>query len=322
MPEPSAAEHARRLLALIPFLREQGVTPLSSLASAVGADEATVAEDLTVLSLCGGGERDPGQLIGVFVDGDTVEVFADLPALERPVRLTPAEARALTAALESIGIDPRSDLLRRLAGHGDRAMDPEAVARSVRAAFAHDGQAAVIAALDVAASNGLVAIIRYASASSGLESSRRVHPLALHLRRDAWYLVAFCETAGEQRTFRVDRITGVSMTREPFVAPSGPAATPLPDLDALPRATVVFSEDGPDLNDRDWPGAAFESRPDGSVEATVPFAGHAWLARMVVARLGSAHLTAPAQLREAVALEATRALNELGSGAGPDAGEA
>ncbi len=308
---PSAAGRARRLLALLPFLRRQGLVPLSELAAAVGSDEATVAEDLTVLSLCGSDERDPGQLIGVVVEGDTAEVFADLPALERPVRLTPSEARALTAALESIGLDPRSSLLVRLADHAEAGVDPDRVARTVRAAFARDGQASVIAALDVAAERGVAAVIRYASARSGNETARRVHPLALHLWRDAWYLVAFCEEAGEQRTFRVDRITAVSLTRDPFDRPSGfEEISPLLDLDTLPRATVLFTEDGPDLNEREWPGATFARQPDGAVIASVPYAGTSWLARKIVARLGTARVEEPEGLRAAVVREATRMLAE------------
>lgn len=311
MREASAARRARRLLALLPFLRRQGLVPLSELAAAVGSDEATVAEDLTVLSLCGGDERDPGQLIGVFVEGDTAEVFADLPALERPVRLTPCEARALTAALESIGLDPRSPLLVRLAEHAEADADPDRVARTVRAAFAQDGQASVIAALEVAAERGVVASIRYASARSGRETVRRVHPLALHLWRDSWYLVAFCEEAGEQRTFRVDRITAVSLTRDAFARPPGlEEVPPLIDLDGLPRATVLFSENAPDLNEHDWPGATFTRQDDGTVVASVPYAGTSWLARKVAARLGTARVEDPGHVRAAVASEAASMLSE------------
>ena len=316
MAESPAAARARRLLALLPFLSRKGLVPLSDLAAAVGADEATVADDLTVLSLCGGDERDPGQLIGVCVDGDTAEVFADLPALERPVRLTPSEARAVTAALETIGLDPGSPLLVRLAQHAQRDLDPESVARSVRAAFRQDGQAAVIAALDVASERGVVAVIGYASAHSGRESVRRVHPWALHRWRDSWYLVAYCEAAQEQRTFRVDRITSVALTHDPFERPGGLRdASPLPDFDTLPRATVVFDEDGPDLTERDWPGTTFDRLPDGSVVASVPYAGDAWLARAVASRLGSARVIEPAHLRAAVARAAQRMLDDQGGAA-------
>lgn len=312
MAESFASARARRLLALLPFLREQGTVPLSELAAAVGTDERTVAEDLTVLSLCGGDDRDPGQLIGVCVDGDSAEVFADLPALERPVRLTPAEARALTAALETIGLDPRSPLVARLAELAERDLDPDSVARTVRASFVQSGQAAVIAALDMAAEHGLVATIGYVTTGSGDERERRVHPYAMHRQRDAWYLVAFCESAQEQRTFRVDRITSASLTQERFERPVAlEVAPPLPDLETLPRATVVFAEDAPDLNDRDWPGSTFRRDPDGTVTASVPYTGSAWLARSVAARLGQARVTEPESLRRDVATEATLMLEEL-----------
>lgn len=312
MAEASASGRARRLLALLPFLREQRTVRLSELAAAVGTDEATVAEDLTVLSLCGGDERDPGQLIGVSVEGDKVEVFADLPALERPVRMTPAEARALTAALETIGLDPRSPLVARLAEFAERDADPDSVARTVRAAFAHDRQASVIAALDVAAERSLVATIGYVSAGSDEERQRRIHPYAMHRWRDSWYLVAFCETTGEQRTFRVDRITSASLSSDHFDRPESLAVSaPLPDLDALPRATVVFDADAPDLNARDWPGSTFERNADGTVTASVPYTGSAWLARSVAARLGGARVIEPASLRQDVAREAARMLELL-----------
>lgn len=312
MAESAASVRARRLLALLPHLREQRTVPLSELAAAVGSDERTVAEDLTVLSLCGGDDRDPGQLIGVCVDGDSAEVFADLPALERPVRLTPAEARALTAALETIGLDPRSPLVARLAEFAERDVDPDSVAKTVRASFAQSGQAAVIAALDVAAEQAVVANIGYVSAGSGEERLRRVHPYAMQRRRDVWYLLAYCESAAEQRTFRVDRITSASLTREKFERPGGlVVSSPLPDLEALPRATVVFSEDAPDLNDREWPGSTFRRDADGTVTASVPYTGSAWLARSIAARLGHARVTGPAGLRRQVAEEAARMLGDL-----------
>lgn len=313
MAESSASGRARRLLALLPFLREKGSVPLAELAAAVGSDEATVADDLMVLSLCGGDERDPGQLIGVCVDGDVAEIFADLPALERPVRLTPSEARALTVALETIGLDPRSALLARLAEFAERDSDPESVARTIRASFAQGGQAAVIAALDVASERGVVAIIGYVSAGSDEARERRVHPYAMNRWRDTWYLVAFCEDAREQRTFRVDRITSASLTTEAFARPDGlDIEAPLPDLDALPRATVVFDADSPDLTDRDWPGSTFNHNADGTVTASVPFTDSAWLARAVAARLGSARVIEPASARQAVVREAARMLTSLG----------
>ena len=309
MAESPASARARRLLTLLPFLRDRRTIALAELAAAMGTDERTIAEDLTVLSLCGGDERDPGQLIGVWVEDDVAEVFADLPALERPVRLTPAEARAVAAALQTVGIDPLSPLVGRLTQFAERSVGLEEIASTVRTAMAPGGHAAVIAALDVAAEQGVAVRIGYASAQSGDETSRVVHPYALYRWRDSWYLVAYCESTGEQRTFRVDRITSVEMTGRHFERPAGlgVSASPLPALDELPRAIVRFASDAPDLNDRDWPGAVFERAADGSVTASVPFAGTSWIARRVAARLGAAEVVSPPEVRAAVA-EAARAM--------------
>jgi predicted DNA-binding transcriptional regulator YafY len=303
MDESSATTRVRRLLALLPFLNEQRAFPLSELAGAVGTDERTVADDLTTLSLCGSDERDPGQLIGVWVEDDVVQVFADLPALGRPVRLTPVEASALVAALQTVGVDPLGPLVCRLTEFASRSVDLDDVAATVRAAFAQGGQAAVIAALDVAAERGVAARIAYASPGSEQEAVRIVRPYALYRWRDVWYVLAHCESADEQRTFRVDRITSVEMTAQRFERPEGLAATahPLPDLDTLPRAVVRFESDAADLTEREWPGAVFEMNLDGTVTASVPFAGTSWIARRVVARLGQAEVLSPPEVRAAVA---------------------
>lgn len=310
MAESQASSRARRMLALLPFLRDQRAMPLAELARSVGSSEAEVADDLSVLSMCGGDERDPSQLVGVIVEDGVAQVFADLPALERPVRLTHAEARALMTALQAIGADGSSALVGKLTEFAARQAGPDEVASTVRAAFAPGGQAAVLAALTVAAESHVSVRIGYVS-TSGADSERVVQPHGLYRWRDTWYLVGFCETAGEQRTFRVDRITSVVSTREPFPAPEVTAVTasPLPDLESLPRATVRFAADAPDLNDRDWPGAVFERRDDGTVVASVPYAGTAWVARAVASRLGDAEVLEPAAVRRAVA-DSARAMRD------------
>jgi proteasome accessory factor C len=310
MAESHASSRARRLLALLPFLRDQRAVSLAELGRSVGSTESEVAEDLSVLSLCGGDERDPSQLVGVIVEDGIAEVFADLPALERPVRLTPAEARALMTALQAIGAGSNASLVDKLSDFASRQVGREEIDATVRAAFAPGGQAEVLAALTVAAEHHVSVRIGYVS-TSGSDTERVVQPHALYRWRDAWYLVGFCETAGEQRTFRVDRITSVVSTREPFTVPEGAAieASPLPDLESMPRATVRFAADAPDLNERDWPGATFERQEDGTVVAWVPYAGTAWIARAVASRLGDAEVIEPAHVRRAVAHSARAMLD-------------
>jgi proteasome accessory factor C len=266
-----------------------------------------------VLSLCGGDERDPNQLVGVLVEDDVAEVFADLPALERPVRLTAVEARALLSALGTLGVDPGSTLIGKLSRYAATGVDLEQVATTVRTAFAQGGHARVIAALDMAAENHVTVRIEYASWGSGEVSERTVRPYALYRWRDSWYLLAFCERTQEERTFRVDRITSATMTRQPFERPASLAAVanPLPDLDELPRATVRFASAAPDLTDREWPGATFDHAVDGSVTASIPYAGTSWISRRIAARIGAAEVLEPAEVREAVARTARDVLSEM-----------
>ncbi|MDO8963574.1 MAG: WYL domain-containing protein [Coriobacteriia bacterium] len=309
MARPNATDRARRLLALLPYLSERRTIPITELARATGSDEATVVADLTTLSVCGSGERGPDECVGVYVDGDSAEVFMALPALERPVRLTADEARALATALESVGIDPGDPLPSRLARLATREPDLEELARTVRSATARGGHAEIVAALSAAAMARRAVRISYYSADRGRESARTIHPYALFVWRGTWYLLAFCEDAGEERTFRVDRITGVKMTPDGFERPEGlpDSPDPLPDLAAMPRAIVRFSSADPDLNEREWPGATFEHRDDGTVIAEVPYAGTSWIARRVAARLGEAEVLEPAEVRRAVA-ETARSL--------------
>ena len=142
---------------------------------------------------------------------------------------------------------------------------------------------------------------------------RVVRPYTLYLWRGSWYLLAYCEKNREARTFRVDRISSIASTGTRFERPADLPASPgpLPDLESLPRATVRFATDGPDLNDRDWPGARFERAGDGSVTAKVPYAGTTWLARKVAARLGEAQVLFPEELRQSVAEAAQKMLEEL-----------
>jgi len=44
----------------------------------------------------------------------------------------------------------------------------------------------------------------------GRHSQRRIHPLGLTLFDDVWLLTAWCESAGDFRNFRLDRITGAA----------------------------------------------------------------------------------------------------------------
>jgi predicted DNA-binding transcriptional regulator YafY len=59
--------------------------------------------------------------------------------------------------------------------------------------------------ITVAIKNGLPLEILYVSENS-LPQRRIVHPKQIHARRTNFYLLAYCELAQAERTFRLDRI--------------------------------------------------------------------------------------------------------------------
>lgn len=314
MPPGDSAARARRLLALLPYLATQGDYPIADVAARAGTDPATLARDLTTLSMCGADPRDPASMVAVFVENDLVTIFGQLPSMTLPVRLTAGEARALAAALETAGGDASSDLRDRLAAAAAEDLDPAELTSTVKAAFADGGVAGVYGALlDAVAAHDVVRI-RHEGAGDAGERERLVHPWALAARRGVWYLRGWAEDAGAERTFRLDRVSRVEKAGRSFDASEIPASPdafePLSSLSELPRAEIVFARVMPDLTGRDWPGATFEPRPDGTVVASVPYAGTAWIARKVASRLGGAQVVRPPEVRDAVATMARDLLGE------------
>ena len=123
----------RRLLSLVPYLREHDGVAMTDVAAAFGISLKTLREDLSVLWMCGMPGLTPGDLIEIdmdAVDGEGVIHLSNADYLTRPLRLSTDEALALVLALRT---------LREIAGPGkrdavDRAMKKlEAVAGNVPA---------------------------------------------------------------------------------------------------------------------------------------------------------------------------------------------
>lgn len=302
----SSALRARRMLAILPHLTFGSEIPLAHLADLLGAAPEELAEDIGLLSLCGAVPYTPDALVAAFVEDDgVVRVYQPQPALDRPVRLTASEARALAAALDVAGCGPQDPLRARLSRALESASaDPESIVR----AAARGGAIETHRTLAAAIATRRTVSIEYWSPSREEPSSRTVHPVELVCDRGSWYLHAWCEIAGAERTFRLDRIRSAVPTGQPSREPS-PALLAASSFtpDGLPTAVVRFAA-GEDADERDFPGAIFERGSDGTVTATIPYAGTAWLARKVAARLGSAEVLSPSEVREAVAAIARDAL--------------
>jgi predicted DNA-binding transcriptional regulator YafY len=296
---PMSAMRARRLLGLLPHLRRGETLSLASLARAVGATPAEVAADLGTLSMCGLPPFSPYEMIDVYVEGDAVEVYADPPSLTHPVRLTAEESAALVASLEACGHPDGDPLTAKLLAAS--APDVDGLALAVRAAVS--GETGDVHAIVTSAVTLHEALrIRYQASGRDSAEERVIEPWALGNDRGAWYVSAWCRTAGAERTFRLDRMLSAQPAGEAFAPPSEarpPVATFARAAD-LPRATVRFAAGSRGLEERDWPGATFREETGGAVLAEIPYSDVEWVVRRVVARLGEAEVLAPKEVREAV----------------------
>lgn len=291
---------ARRLLALLPHLRKGDRIPLAELATAVGCTAEEVAADLTTLTMCGIPPFSPLELVALDIDGDAVSVYMDPPGLQRPLRLTIGEARAINAALDVAGYAADSPLRERLQEACSASVSLEDLERTVRAGAAPGGMAETYARLAIAAEDHEKVRIAYYTGATGRVSERVIHPWALVQRLGVWYLIAWCEAAAQERVFRLDRVREIERLGVTFTPPSGVSTAVTPDVSTLPCAQVIFAP-GTDLpDDRQWPGATFEPQEDGSTAVCIPYQSPSWIARRVIAYLGCARVTEPPEVRDAV----------------------
>lgn len=307
MSSASAAERARRLLSLLPLLAAGETRPLADLAVAVDATPEALAEDIVTLSMCGVPPYTPDALVSVFLDGGEVVSWAELPALSGPIRLSSEEATALTIALETAGISREAPLARALL---EAAGPVEVTAETLRARIA-SGDSSILGAVARALEEQVSVRIRYLSSGSDAATERTVQPWSLTEHGGVWYLTAFCETVGAERTFRVDRIAEATLTEAAFVPPSD--VRPYDEevfARSVPDCAIVVFEAGEEVDSRDWPGAESELLPDGSVRLSIPVADRRWLARRVASRLGRARLVEPQDMQESVAAMANTLLED------------
>lgn len=336
----------RRILNMIPYVRQHQGVPIEELARYCGTTPTEVLADLDRILLCGVPPYLPDDYIGVYVDGGRVEIrFAD--HFRRPVRFTPVEALALLMAIESLPEGGSEDdleakrsltqkiraLLSGTVGRG--AWRPDAVAGRI-ASLSGSGPSPgirpakrlyreALAALEPAVAGGYAVEIEYYSKSRDQTTPRVVHPYGLVDKNGDLYLVALCQTAKEKRSFRVDRIRAVHpRLDERFSAPKTFS------LERYARRKMNFEKNRRlvcrvhvrrDLTVRwllETGAGAVDRQPDGSAIVTLRAFSLPWLVNEVLQFGPEAEVVEPLEVRQAVrehALEmAARARQPAGVG--------
>ncbi len=312
----------RRLLSLVPYLREHDGIAMAEVAAAFGITVKTLREDLSVLWMCGMPGLTPGDLIDIdmdAVDGEGVIHLSNADYLTRPLRLAADEALALVLALRT---------LREIAGPGKREAVDRALKKLEAAAgdLAHADQAsvAVTAARDdiqARVNDGLQRRKRldltYDVATRAETTNRLVDPLRVFVLEGYGYLEAWCYSAEALRTFRLDRIVAVEVTDTEV---ANHEDVQLKDLstgwfEALHDAPLVSLELQP------WaawvaeyyPTESMQRHDDGRLTIAVRVTDPAWLRNLLLRLRGSATVLAPVGAGDSAAEAAQEALDQYGA---------
>ena len=313
----AAADRLERLLHILPAASAEGGVAIARLAADLGVDESTVVADLTeVTARSFYHPPGSGDDIQIRLEPDRVTVWTK-GAFERPVKLSPLETFCLALGLRGAGRGAEREarraaaagrhagLLRRVERHlASGPLPPEPVEgfHATDAAPDPDGVRELLA--DGARTRSRCRI-SYLKPDAPEPEARVVHPYAVVHAEGHWYAVAWCETAGGARAFRLDRIVDAH--------PEGGGFEPRDDVDV-----ESFLGGGRVYDDRGEAGAVVrysrdvarwvaewaddpEPAGDGALEVRHEVADPGWLVRHVVSYGGDAEVVEPLELREAVA---------------------
>ncbi|MFI7359042.1 helix-turn-helix transcriptional regulator [Streptomyces avidinii] len=241
MPRPLA-----RVLTLLELLQSGGIRTVSELADRLNVDERTVrryAEQLVDLDVpvesvrgrYGGYRLAPGFRMPPLMlsDDEALAVLLGLVAGRRS-GLTATTDTASGTASETAAAKIRRVLPERLRHRLDAVLGSLAFTDPPGKAATAPEPAVLLPVADAVHHHRPIAI-RY-TAGDGRRSERTLHPYGVVAHAGRWYVTAADLSAGEDRTFRLDRITGVRTLPGSFEPPVGidPAQRVLTALATVP----------------------------------------------------------------------------------------
>ncbi|KRF17185.1 hypothetical protein ASG90_07695 [Nocardioides sp. Soil797] len=316
-----AKEQVGRLLALVPLIRREGDMRVDTAAERLGVPAQQLVDDLRVLIYCGWPGWLPGDLIEVdldALDGESVIRIHNADYLSAPLRLSAAEASAITVALRTLRESADGDTLDSL----DRALAKiEAVAEDGRTtprvdvhlpAKQRETTALKARLAGAVAERRQVALTYYVPARDE-HTERTVDPIELVESQGMAYLQAWCHTADNRRLFRFDRIVAAEVLDAP--------ADPHPDVAPLDLAEGLFrpAEDCPEVTLRLAPQARWvaeyypvesvKERRGDKLDVVMRVADPRWLNRLLLRLAPYAEVVGPREYADAFTAAAQDALS-------------
>ena len=214
-------DRLQRLLQLVPWVTERGGAPLSEISQRFNYPSELLLADLqSILFMVGVPPYTPDSLIEVWIHEDGWVNIAYADFFSRPLHLTPEQALSLIAAgsvLQTIEHDSAlASGLQKLTEMLGVQLD-EAIQIQLG-----KGEGEILETLQRACKQHEKTEIDYYSYNRDDFTRRVVRPFRLWAKEGAWYLRGYCETAQDERTFRVDRITGMKLLSTTFAPPTWP----------------------------------------------------------------------------------------------------
>ncbi len=308
--EPIPPEHLARTMSLLAYLlgeRSPELVTWQALETDLGLTRKEVEDDLDLINLVNFGGGTYALTAEAEDEGVRVirEVMADV--FSSPARLSPAMAKALLLALDLLGDTLSVDGLESLSSVRDkvnRLVGQDGSRSDIIVDDLVKPDPSIVGVLNRAIRDHQLVEIKYFTTSRRELSQRLIEPYLLFHSPDGWYVEAYCCRAGAQRTFKLERIQEAKTTGTTF-APR----------DVLDLGRRLTGDIAPATNEAKWATIIFEARwltylqergtkhttrPDGRVEAQVPYLDETWIVQEVVRYLGEAVLESPASTRNKI----------------------
>jgi len=308
------AEQLRRLLAFLPQIADGQEHPIAEVAERVGVDRETIARDLLQLSERHGDPPGWIEKVAVYIEADRVSLEA-ASHFQRPMKLTPSEARALelglavlyaeSAPAQRAAIQGALDRLRKLAVTTEaHDTDQRAASMGTQRNLEH------VPALREALRNRRRVAVNYHKGSGEKAERRTICPYSFVMEKGVWYLIAHCQRSEDLRIFRLDRIESIELLPESFERPDNV------DVEQLLANRSAFVGSAPEkLKVRYSPRVARwiaereqgTRNSDGTFEVEYPLADTEWAVRHVLQYGPEAEVISPDEVRASI-VERLRAM--------------
>ncbi|MFS8098847.1 YafY family transcriptional regulator [Lentzea alba] len=309
-------ERLPRLLALVPYLLNRPAITVREAAADFGITPKQLRKDLELLWMCGLPGYGPGDLIDLSFEGETITVSFDA-GMNRPLRLTAAEAASLLVALRALADTPGvvdTDAVQRALAKIESAVGKAQPAGMVvgLGAFERGETAEIRAAVQDAVKRERAVRIRYYSQSHDEISDRVVDPMRLLLVEGRGYLEAWCRSALGVRLFRLDRIDDVEVLDEPSSPPPHARLTDTSEGLFQPRddqkIAVLLLEPDAHWVAEYYPVDHVAELSDGRTRVLMRYDDPSWMVRLLLGLGGDVHVEQPVELADAVRTRAAEAL--------------